>query len=208
MDAYVGIAEALDTYTTEDLLKQGDRVEFRLCGIASNIARKYSKKDNRPWSPFTLSTRKSSIGLNMFADAFAAYGKHLVENAPVLVQGNIIVNQEGPRVNVKECYPLDVSVANMVKKVTFLLKPDHKDVPGFLHQLREILNKNSGDTRIEFAFVFEDRYAPLAEGSGALTWKVFGKTFQMLRKHPAVISVLVEAKHLELKQDRRWEKKR
>lgn len=208
MDAYTGLAEAIDTYAPEELLKQGDRVEFRLCGIASNIAKKYSKKDNRPWSPFTLSTRTSSIALNMFADAYANYGKNLAENAPVLVQGNVIVGQDGPRVNVKECYPLDVSIATFVKKVTWLLRPQHPALPAFLKELREVLNKASGDTKVEFAFVMEDRYAPVAEGSGALTWKVFGKTFQKLRKHPAVAGALVETKHLELKQDRRWEKRR
>jgi hypothetical protein len=31
--------------------------------------------------------------------------------------------------------------------------------------------------------------------------------FQTLRKHPAVIGVLVETKRLELKQDQRWKKR-
>ena len=36
----------------------------------------------------------------------------------------------------------------------------------------------------------------LAEVSGALNWKVFGKAFQELRKHPAVSGVLVETRRL------------
>jgi DNA polymerase-3 subunit alpha len=208
MDAYVGLAEAIDTYSPGELLKQGDRVEFRLCGIVSNIAKKYSKKDNRLWSPFTLSTRKSSLALNMFADAYEAYGKNLIENAPVLVLGNVIAGQDGPRINVKECYPLDVAVASTVKKVTWLLRPAHPELPAFLKKLRDVLNEYVGDTRVEFALVFDDRAAPLAEASGALNWRIHGKVFQALRKHPAVAGFLIEAKRLELKQDRRWERKK
>ncbi|WP_457795274.1 DNA polymerase III subunit alpha [Horticoccus sp. 23ND18S-11] len=207
MNNYNGLAEAIDTYPVDQLLLQGDRVEFRLCGIASNLAKRLSKKDNRPWVSFTLATKRASLGLNMFADGFAAYGQNLAENALVLVQGNILVNQEGARINVKECYPLDAQVAGLVKKVTWLLHPAHREVPAFLRQLRETLNKQVGDTRVEFAFLFEGRVAPIAEASTALTWKLNAPSFQLLRSHPAVAGVLVETRHLELKEDRRWKKK-
>ena len=206
MNHYAGLAEAIDTYPVDELLSQGDRVEFRLCGIAANLAKKLSKKDNRPWVAFTLATKRASIALNMFADAFANYGHNLAENALVLVQGNILVNQEGARINVKECYPLDAQVAGLVKKVTWLLHPTHREVPAFLRQLRETLNKQVGDTRVEFAFVFDGRVAPFAEASNALTWKLNAASFQELRAHPAVAGVLIETRHLELKQER-WKKR-
>jgi DNA polymerase-3 subunit alpha len=208
MDAYTGLVESIDTFPPEALLQQStDRVEFRLCGIAGNIVKKYSKKDNRPWSPFTLSTRRAAIALNMFADAYEAYGKHLVENAPLLVQGNVILGNDGARINVKECYPLEAAVASLVKKITWLVRPAHPELPAFLRLLRTTVNQAPGDTRMEFAFVFDDRTAPVAEASAALTWKITGKSFQELRRHPAVAGVLIEAKHLELRPDRRWGKR-
>src|SRR5207253_3107581 len=146
----------------DELLLQGDRTEFRLCGIAGNLVKKLSKKDNRPWVAFTLATKKASVALNMFADAYAAYGTTLAENALVVVQGNILAGNDGTRINVKECYPLDVFVSANVKKVTWLLHPAHPDLPAFLHQLRETLNAQVGDTRVEFGFVFEDRVASIA----------------------------------------------
>ncbi len=206
MNAYAGLADALDTFPVDQLLLQPDRTEFRLCGIASNLVKKLSKKDNRPWVAFTLATRTASVALNLFADAFAAYGAALAENALVLVQGNIIVGTEGPRINVKECYSLDAQIAGMVRKVTWLLPPAHRGVPEFLRQLRETLNRESGDTRVEFAFVFEDRTAPVAEVSTALSWKLNAPAFQRLRSHPAVAGTLVQARPLELKQERRWKK--
>ena len=207
MNVYAGITEALDTFAVDDLLKQGDRVEFRLAGIISNIVKRLSKKDNRPWAAFTLATKNASVALNLFADGYAAYGAILAENAPVLVLGNIITGTEGPRINVKECYPLDTEVTRLVKKVTWLLHPAHPELPAFLRLLRETLNKQVGDTRVEFAFMFEKRIAPHAEASTALTWKLNGATFQQLRAHPAVAGVQLQTRALELKNDRKWSKK-
>ena len=207
MNAYAGLAEAIDSFPIEALLQQPDRTEFRLGGIISNIAKRLSKKDNRPWASFTLATKSASVGLNMFADGFANYGQNLTENAVVLVLGNIIVGTEGPRINVKEAYPLDAQIAGAIKKVTWLLHPAHREVPAFLLQLRETLNKQVGDTRVEFAFIFEGRVAPFAEASQALSWKLNAASFQKLRDHPAVAGVLIETKRLELKDDRRWKKR-
>jgi DNA polymerase III subunit alpha len=207
MNTYEGLADAIDTYEVHELLNQPDRTEFRLCGIAANIAKRLSKKDNRPWASFTLATKKASVALNMFADAYAAYGLNLAENALLLVQGNIIVGQDGARINVKECYPLDNFVTGIVRKVTWLLDPTHRDLPAFLHLVRETLNKNVGDTKTEFAFLFEGRVAPVAEASHALGWKLTAAKFQELRTHPAVIGVQLETKRLELKQDKRWSKR-
>ncbi|GIK99989.1 MAG: DNA-directed DNA polymerase [Alphaproteobacteria bacterium] len=207
MNLYAGLAEAIDTFTVDELLRQTDRVEFRICGIAGNIAKKLAKKDNRPWAAFTLATRNASVQLNMFADAYAAYSANLLPETPVLVQGNIIAGNDGARINVKECYPLDTYVTGIVRKVTWLLRPDHPELPAFLRLLRETVNKQTGDTRLEFGFLFDDRIAPIAEVSGALSWKLTAPVFQELRAHPAVAGVQLEAKRLELKQDRRWGKR-
>ena len=207
MNVYSGITEALDTYAVDDLLKQGDRVEFRLAGIVSNIVKRLSKKDNRPWAAFTLATKNASVALNLFADGYAAYGAILAENAPVLVLGNIITGTEGPRINVKECYPLDAEVTRLIKKVTWLVHPVHPELPAFLRLLRETLNQQVGDTRVEFAFMFEHRVASYAEASTALTWKLNGAAFQQLRAHPAVAGVQLQTRPLELKNDRKWAKR-
>ena len=207
MNLYLGLAEAIDTHTVDELIRQTDRVEFRLCGIAGNIAKKLSKKDNRPWAAFTLATRTASVPLNMFADAYAAYAANLLPEQPVLVQGNIIGGNDGARINVKECYPLDNFVTGSVRKVTWLLRPRHPELPAFFHLLRETVNKQTGDTRLEFGFLLEDRIAPVAEVSGALSWKLTAAVFQQLRAHPAVAGVQLETKRLELKQDRRWSKR-
>jgi len=207
MNVFAGLSEAIDTYTVEQLLQLNDRLEFRLCGIAGTIAKKLSKKDNRPWAAFTLATRNASVALNMFADAYERYGQNLIPETPVLVQGNIIVGQDGARINVKECYPLDNFVTGSVKSVTWLLKPDHPKLTDFFQTLRETITKQTGDTRVHFGFLFENRVAAIADVSSALAWKLTAPAFQELRSHPAVAGVQLETKPLELKQERRWGKR-
>jgi DNA polymerase III subunit alpha len=207
MNAYIGLAEALDTFAPDELLNQGDRVEFRLCGLSSNLVKKLAKKDNRPWFAFTLSTRKASLQLNMFADATAKWGMNLAENAQVAVLGNIIVNQEGARINVKELRPLEAYVMANIKHVTWLLHPQHPQLNEFLQTLRTTLDKASGSTKTSLGFLFEDRITALSDISGALGWKLTPAKFQELRLHPAVAGVQLETKHLEIENDRKWSKR-
>ena len=204
LNAYAGLAEAIDTFPVNQLLSQPDRTEFRLCGIVGTIAKKLSKKDNRPWAAFSLATRRATVSLNMFADAYAAYSLNLVENSPVLVQGNIIVGQDGARINVKECYPLENFVTGTVRRVTWFVDSQHPELNDFLRLLRETLDKNVGDTKISIGFTSDRRDAAISDASSALGWKLNPAKFQQLRAHPAVVGVELETKRLELKQDKRW----
>ena len=208
LDAYAGLIEALDTYPVSELLEQDDRTEFRLCGIAGSLQKKLAKKDNRPWMAFSLQTRSATIGLNMFADAFAAHGHILAENALICVLGTIIVGQEGPRINVKEAYPLlSYTLAN-VKRIRWLLHAEHPQTTAFLRLLRQTLDKHNGDTRIELGFVFDNRVTAIGEASSALGFRFHPDAYKPLRKHPAVAGLQVETRRLELKNDRKWGPKR
>jgi DNA polymerase-3 subunit alpha len=207
MNAYAGLAEAIDTVPADQLPELPDRSEFRLCGIATGITKKLARKDNRPWAAFTLATRSGSLSMNMFSEAYAEYARHLVAEAPVLVQGNILTGTDGVRLNVRECHPLDAAVAATIKKITWLLQPDHPATPAFLRDLRAAVEESRGETRLAFAFVLPDRIAPVAEAPISLGWRVAPAPFQKLRAHPAVAGALVEARRLQLKESRRWAKR-
>jgi DNA polymerase-3 subunit alpha len=207
LNLYRGLTDALDTFAAAELPLQPDRTEFRLCGIPGDIAKKLSKKDNRPWAAFTLATRGANIAVNMFADAYAAYAGNLAENAPVIVLGNVIVGNDGARLNVKECYRLESALLPLVRQVTWLLRPEHPETPEFLKRMREIINRQPGDCQMAFGFTFDREVAAVAEASHALSWRLHPALFQELREHPAVAGVQVEAKRLELKPDRRWGRK-
>jgi len=207
MNVYAGLYEAIDTYTAEELTLLTERLEFRLCGIVGSITKRLSKKDNRPWAAFSLATKQSTVALNMFADGYANYGENLVAEQPVVVQGNIIVGNDGARINVKECHPLDHFITGIVKSVTWLLHPDHPELPAFFGSLRKIIDGQTGGTRVSFGFLFEDRVAAIAKASTALSWKLTAPVFHEIRAHPAVAGVQLETKPLEVKEDRRWAKR-
>ena len=204
MNAYAGLAEAISTHTEEQILGEEDRSEFRLCGVASGITKKLSRKDNRPWAFFNLASKRATISVNMYSEAFENYGKSLGENQPVVILGTVMRGTDGARLNVKECYPLDTYLPGAVRKVTWLLQPDHQELPDFLQKLRAAINASGGETRIELAFVFEGRAAPIAETAPSLNWRVSPAAFQELRSHPAVAGTQVEARRVELKEQRRW----
>ncbi len=208
LNAYSGLAEALCTHTEESLLQEGDRVEFRLCGIMSGITKRLSKRDNRPWAFFTLASKRATISANMYADAYETYGKLLTENLPVVILGSVMKGNDGARLNVKELYPLDAYLPNNVRKVTWLLSPEHAGLPEFLRKLRTTLDAASGDTKVEMAFLFDDRVAPIAETANSLKWRITPEAYQQLRSHPAVAGVLAEARRPELKEVKRWGNKR
>jgi len=207
LNAYAGLAEALCTHTEESVLLEGDRIEFRLAGIMSGITKKLSKKDNRPWAFFNLASKQATLSVNMYADAYETYGKTLAENQPVVVLGTVMKGNDGARLNVKELYPLDSYLSNNLRKVTWLLSPTHPELPDFLKQLRTTINGSGGDTRVELAFLFENRVAPVAEAPASLNWRVAPAAYQALRSHPAVAGILAEARRPELKEVKRWGKK-
>jgi DNA polymerase-3 subunit alpha len=207
MNAYAGLAEAVSTHSEEEVLAEGDRMEFRLCGIASGITKKLSRKDNRPWAFFNLASKGASISVNMYAEAYETYGKMLAENQPVAVLGTVMRGTDGARLNVRECYPLDTYLPGLIRKVTWLVQPDHPAVPDFLRKLRTTIDAANGDTKVELAFVFEDRIAPIAETAFALKWSVAPAAFQDLRAHAAIAGTLIEARPVELKEQRRWPKR-
>jgi DNA polymerase-3 subunit alpha len=207
MNAYIGLAEALTTHTEEQVLAEGDRMEFRMCGVASGITKKLSRKDNRPWAFFNLATKKATLSVNMYSEAYENYGKNLAENQPVVILGNVMRGDDGARLNVKECYVLDAHLPSAVREVTWLLHPEHPQLPDFLQKLRTALNAAGGETRVRLAFMFEGRAAPIAEVASSLNWRVSAIAFQELRQHPAVAGTQVEARRLEIKETRRWAKR-
>ena len=208
LNAYAGLAEALCTHTEENVLLEGDRVEFRLCGIISGITKRLSKKDNRPWAFFNLASKRATLSVNMYADAYETYSRSLAENLPVVVLGTVMKGNDGARLNVKELYPLDAHLPGAIRKVIWLIKPDHPESVEFLCQIRTAIDSAGGETKVELAFLFEGRAAPVAETSSALKWYVTGPTFQQLRQHPACAGALIEVKPPELKEVRRWGNKR
>ncbi|MBL4576062.1 MAG: DNA polymerase III subunit alpha [Opitutaceae bacterium] len=207
MDDYEGLAQAINTFTEEELHQLGDRVEFRICGIATSVVKKLARKDNRPWAFFNLATKTGTVQINCYSNAYEDCGNNLINESVVLVSGSVFKNEEGIRFTAQDVQPLRSQITSLVKQVTWLLKPG-PEADIFLHELYNAVDTQVGDTHLRIGFVDDSGYAAMAETAASLTWGINPISFAKLRKMPAVAGCIIETKPLKMKESkRRWGKK-
>ena len=192
MAAYQGLTESIDTLTQDTLASTPDRTPFRLCGIISNIDKKISKKDKRPWARLNLHTHHSTYPLNLYAQAFEIHSQHLSEENLVVAYGAVLNRKGDIRLSADRLEPLDTQIAHLITTIRFTLHPDTRADP-FLQKLRHILDQHPGNTRIQIAFRFDNSQRLCADIAHSLTLHLTPSTFQQLKGHPAVIKAHVTA---------------
>jgi DNA polymerase-3 subunit alpha len=206
LDDYSGITEALTNFDLEKMDELGDRIEFQICGIASGVTTKLSRRDNRPWAFFNLGTLKGSVQMNCYADSYGEYGHNLENEKLVLIKGSVFRNEEGVRLSVSEIYPLESSMPDQIKHITWILDPKG-DTEAFFYDLREALDSTRGSTTSDLAFKLDDDTIVSAPTASSLRWKVNTNEWAKLRSQPAVVGCILQTAPVELKKrERRWKK--
>ena len=206
LDDYNGLVEALTNFDLDKIDDLGDRIEFQICGIASGVTTKLSRRDNRPWAFFNLGTLKGSVQMNCYADSYGDYGHNLENEKLVLIKGSVFRNEEGVRLSVSEIYPLDTSMPDQIKHITWILDPKG-DTEAFFYDLREALDSTRGSTTSDLAFKLDDNTIVTAPTASSLRWKVNTDEWAKLRSQPAVVGCILQTAPVELKKrERRWKK--
>lgn len=206
LDDYSGITEALTNFDLDKMDELGDRIEFQICGIASGVTTKLSRRDNRPWAFFNLGTLKGSVQMNCYADSYGEYGHNLENEKLVLIKGSVFRNEEGVRLSVSEIYPLESSMPDQIKHITWILDPKG-DTEAFFYDLREALDSTRGSTTSDLAFKLDDDTIVTAPTASSLRWKVNTNEWAKLRSQPAVVGCILQTAPVELKKrERRWKK--
>jgi DNA polymerase-3 subunit alpha len=206
LDDYKGIAEALTNFEIDKMDQLGDRVEFQICGVASGVTKKLARKDNRPWAFFNVGTLKGTVLMNCYADAFGEYGHNLDNEKLVLVKGSVFRNEEGVRLSVSEIYPLETSLPDQVKHITWILDPKG-DTERFFYDYREALDTTRGITTSDIAFRMDAETIVTAPTASSLRWKVNPEEWSKLRSSPAVVGCVIQTAPVELKKkERRWKR--
>lgn len=206
LDDYNGIIEALTNFDLDKMDDLGDRIEFQICGIASGVTTKLSRRDNRPWAFFNLGTLKGSVQMNCYSDAYGEYGENLANEKLVLIKGSVFRNEEGVRLSVSEIYPLATSMPDQIKHITWILDPKG-DTEAFFYDLREALDSTRGSTTSDLAFKLDDDTIVTAPTASSLRWKVNTNEWAKLRSQPAVVGCILQTAPVELKKrERRWKK--
>ncbi|MGB0335054.1 MAG: DNA polymerase III subunit alpha [Opitutales bacterium] len=208
MDAYAGIDTAIDSFTSqEELVHFDDRSSFRLCGIVSNVAVKYTRKDNKQMAVFNLATRSHTYEMIMFPDPYAKCGSRLEEGKLALIQGLVGRRNGEMSLAAHEVYDLESSVPKIIQRINFILRPNDK-AKEFIELLRETIDDEYGATRVNISFLVDEQIVE-TQTAQSLTFTITGTNFKMLRRHPALAGVRIEATTLKPIDDRRpWERSR
>lgn len=203
MDDYAGLAQAINTFPDDQLMKQPDRTHFRHCGIISGITRRLSRRDNRPWAFFNLVTRDTTFQINLYADAYEEFGEMLKEEEPFVIQGTVM-NRDDTRLVAYSLSNLQNALSGSIERICWILDPQ-KNCDDFLENLRETLDRSFGDTQIQIGFLTDSNHAAIAEVGRSLNWKIDPTAYHRLRKHPAVFGVEIEAAPMTIRE-RTWKR--
>lgn len=208
MDAYAGLDLAIDTFQCSDELENfDDRSSFRLAGIVSGLAIKYTRKDSRQMAVFHLATRTQNYEMIMFPDPYEKNGSRLEDGKLCLIHGLIGRRNGEMSLAAHEVFELESSIPKIIQRVNFILHPTEA-AADFIELLRETIDGEYGSTRVNLSFLVDGEIVE-AETAQSLTFTINSSNYKKLRKHPALAGVRIEATSTPVIDDRRpWQKTR
>ncbi len=206
MDAYQGLDVAIDSFQSPDELVQfDDRSSFRLAGIISGLAIKYTRKDSRQMAVFQLATRSHNYELIMFPDPYEKNGARLENGKLALIHGLVGRRNGEMSLAAHEVYELESSIPKIIQRIHFILHPTEQ-AAHFIEHLREIIDGQYGSTQVNISFLVADQIVE-AQTAQSLTFTIDSSNYKKLRKHPALAGVRIESIPVPAIDDRRpWQK--
>ena len=208
MDAYAGLDLAIDTFQNPDeLVNFDDRTSFRLAGIVSGLSIKYTRKDSRQMAVFNLATRSHSYEMIMFPDPYEKNGARLEDGKLCLIHGLIGRRNGEMNLAAHEIYELESSIPKIIQRINFILYPTQQAAE-FITLLRDTIEDEYGSTRVNVSFLVDNQVVE-AQTAQSLTFTINSTNYKLLRKHPALAGVRLEATSTPTIDDRRpWQKNR
>ncbi|KAF0092911.1 MAG: DNA polymerase III subunit alpha [Puniceicoccaceae bacterium 5H] len=205
LNDFQGLCQHLDTFQDREFEKMENREPYRLCGVITGVARKISRRDNRPWAIISLSTKDTTYTVNCYADAYERNKDMVEEGALIMLEGTVARRPDEVQLLAERLLPLEQSVRDLVKELTFVIEGDGAAVD-FLRCLREELEPQSGSTSVKVGVLFAPDQIAVADIAGSLGWNLNQRQFGKLRRHPAVRDVLLQVPQPEAPRPR-WERK-
>ena len=152
VDTLKGLGPLIDTLKQEELLHLTGKKSFRLSGVISEVERRYTKKDSKPWARFTLLAKEKDLSLPMFPEAYSNYGTLLEEGELMVITGVASVKDGETRLTVDKVETLDLSLGKIIEESTWLIDPADEDAGSFLSDLYSESEKGRGRSRVSIAF--------------------------------------------------------
>ena len=208
VDTLGGLGPLFDTIQQKDLDDLENKRAFRLCGVVSEVERRYTKKDAKPWARFTLLGKEKDFSFPMFPEAYEQYGMKIEEGAIMVVEG-VASNRDGEvRVNANAILPIDQALGKWVEEVTWLIDPDHDDALGFAKELFANGEKGYGGSLIRLGIAREGEDSGLvAEADERFRMKMTVDNFKEWRAKAPVRAARVKISEPELPPERKYGKR-
>ena len=173
MSEYKYLDKAIDVIPDENIVRKIKKVQFRICGVAGNITKRLTKKDNKLWCYFTLSAQDGRTwNINMFPSAYEKYSKSVSEGECVCVIGDARSDDGGEvRYSCTSVESMQSACSRFISKIRWVIKPDANS-KRFVNLLsRYFLDKASGSSiENEIAVkISEFDYVEFSSASGILS---------------------------------------
>ena len=207
VDTLGGLGQEFDSSSYEEIMKTTDRASFRICGVLSDIERRYTKKDGSPWARFNLLARDKDYSLPMFTEAFEQYGNLLHDGALMVAEG-VVSNRDGEvRLNVTALFTIDQALSQKVDEITWLIDPLSESASEFVEKLLSESERGLGRTKIGLAFAQPTESTGLVvEMDQRFRISFSADKFKDMRSHACVRGVRTKIADLEPPPEPRYRK--
>ncbi|MBE6413579.1 MAG: DNA polymerase III subunit alpha [Verrucomicrobiaceae bacterium] len=207
MNEYSRFDYALDDIPKASVVQRIKRAQFRACGVISNVTKKFSKKDNRPWCFFTLSGRNNAKvwQINFYSDAYEE-----IMNDLKLREGQDvdITSLEGKcycvigecrsddgtelRLTGQRIVPMESAIDSWVTSVEWLISP-YSSPEHFVKQLSQCIYKTAPGSSVQHVIKIQIEENSFVEFSqdGVSKSSYKSDVFKKLFKEPAFIDVKI-----------------
>jgi len=192
VDTLMGLGPLVDTLRYEDLENLTEKISFRLCGVVSEVERRYTKKDAKPWARFNLLAKERDLSLPMFPEAYTKYGEVLADGELMVVTGVASVKDGETRISVDKVETIDGSLGKIIEESTWLIDPVHEDAADFLIDLHKESERGIGSAKVSVAFAEkEDEDGMVVQLDDRFRLKLGVESFSSWRNRPCVKGVRI-----------------
>ena len=193
VDTLSGLGGLVDTLSQEQLALLTEKISFRLCGVVSEVERRYTKKDSKPWARFNLLAKEKDLSLPMFPEAYTKFGDRLEEGELMVVTGVASVKDGEKRVTVDKVETVDECLSKIIEESTWLIDPTNEDAPSFLQDLHQESEKGRGRSRVSVAFAEEGAEdGMVVQMDDRFRIRLGFENFKKWRNRPCVLGVRIK----------------
>mgnify|MGYP003324340794 CR=1 FL=1 len=193
VDTLMGLGGLVDTLSQEQYANLTEKISFRLCGVVSEVERRYTKKDSKPWARFNLLAKEKDLSLPMFPEAYANFGSRLEEGELMVVTGVASVKDGEKRLTVDKVETIDECLGKTIEESTWLIDPTNEDAASFLSDLHQESEKGRGRARVSVAFAENGADdGMVVQLDDRFRMRVGLDSFKKWRSRPCVLGVRVK----------------